>query len=87
MYMYTMKFDFKNVEHHMTAGKKTTRKVIIKNGKGYKSVCTYKNGRKCNNNKKKLTKSEIHIIKLGKFIPGLFSDISATFTKTRKNKN
>jgi hypothetical protein len=82
-----MGFDYSNVENHMTGGRKTTRKVMIKNSKGYKSVCTYKNGKKCHNRKKHLSKSEIQMIKMGKFIPGLFSDISATFTKTRKNKH
>jgi len=68
----------------MSGGNKTTRKVIIKNGKGYKSICTYKNKKKCHNKKKQLSKSEIIMIKSGKFIPGLFSDISSA--KTRKNK-
>lgn len=70
----------------MSGGNKTTRKVIIKNDKGYKSVCTYKNRKKCHNKKKHLTKTEINMIKMGKFIPGLFSDISSTSVKTRKNK-
>lgn len=82
-----MGFNFISNQKHMTGGKKTTRKVIIKNSKGYKSICTYKNGKKCHNKKKTLSKSEIQMIKMGKFIPGLFSDISATFTKTRKNKH
>jgi hypothetical protein len=82
-----MGFDYKNLQVSMTGGKKTTRKVMIKNGKGYKSVCTYKNGKKCHNRKHHLSKSEIQMIKMGKFIPGLFSDVSATFTKTRKNKH
>lgn len=82
-----MGFNYVNTQHHQMGGKKTTRKVIIKNNTGYKSVCTYKNGRKCHNKKKHLSKSEIQMIKMGKFIPGLFSDVSATFTKTRKNKN
>ena len=82
-----MGFDYTNTQYHQMGGKKITRKVIIKNSKGYKSVCTYKNGRKCHNKKKNLTKTEIKIIKMGKFIPGLFSDISGKFTKTRKNKN
>jgi len=81
-----MGFNYKNLQVSMAGGKKTTRKVIIKNGKGHKSVCTYKNGKKCHNRKKNLSKSEIQMIKIGKFIPGLFSDVSATFTKTRKNK-
>ena len=79
-----MGFNFNNTQEYMMGGKRTTRKVIIKNGKGHKSICTYKNGRKCHNKKKHLTKSEIQMIKIGKFIPGLFSDISA---KTRKNKH
>ena len=82
-----MGFNYKNLQVSMAGGKKTTRKVIIKNGKGHKSVCTYKNGKKCHNRKKNLSKSEIQMIKIGKFIPGLFSDVSATFTKTRKNKH
>ena len=42
-----MGFNYKNLQVSMAGGKKTTRKVIIKNGKGLKSVCTYKNGKKC----------------------------------------
>ena len=82
-----MGFNFKSIQEHRGGGKRTTRKVIIKNNKGHKSICSYKNGRKCHNKKKHLTKPEIQMIKMGKFIPGLFSDISATFTKTRKNKH
>ena len=81
-----MTFSYENTQVFMNGGKKTKRKVIIKNGKGYKAVCTYKNKKKCYNKKKYLTKSEINMIKMGKFIPGLFSDISSAFTKTRKNK-
>lgn len=82
-----MGFDYVNTQKYMIGGKKSTRKVIIKNSKGYKSICTFKNGKKCHSRKKNLSKSEIHMIKMGKFIPGLFSDISKSFTKTRKNKN
>ena len=80
-----MVFNYKNIQHYMSGGKKTTRKVVITNGKGIKSICNYKNGKKYNNIKKKLTKKEIQLIKKGKFIPGLFSDISVNLTKTRKN--
>jgi hypothetical protein len=59
----------------MKGGKKQTRKVIIRRNKGYKSVCSYKNGKKCSRSKKMLNKSEIDMIKTGKFIPGLFSDL------------
>ena len=78
-----MTFNYTNIQNSMTGGKKTVRKVIIKNNKGYKSVCTYKNGKKCHNKKKYLNKSELQMIKMGKFIPGLFSDIT-TSNKTRK---
>jgi hypothetical protein len=47
---------------------------MIRKNKGYKSVCSYKNGRKCTR-KKPLKKSEMAMIKKGKFIPGLFSGI------------
>ena len=73
-----MAFHFRSVQQSMSGGKKITKKVIIKHGKGYKSTCTHKNGKKCNNKKKLLTGSEIQLIKMGKFIPGLFSDISTS---------
>lgn len=81
-----MPFNFTNTQLYMSGGKKTTRHVKIRNGKGYKSICTYKRGKKCHKMKKDLSKQEIQMIKMGKFIPGLFNDISASFTKTRKNK-
>jgi len=70
-----MTFCYSNVQHIMKGGKKQTRKVIIARNKGYKSVCSYKNGKKCNKSKKILKKTEIDMIKKGKFIPGLFSDL------------
>lgn len=82
-----MTFSYENTQISMSGGKKTKRKVIIKNDKGYKAICTYKNKKKCYNKKKYLTNSEMDMIKLGKFIPGLFNDISSAFTKTRKNKH
>ena len=78
-----MAFSYVNNQTSMKGGKKQTRKVTIKNGKGYKSLCTYKNGKKCHNKKKLLSKLEIQMIKMGKFIPNLFSDINP---KTRKNR-
>ncbi len=70
-----MPFSYSNVQQCMTGGKKQTRKVIIRRNKGYKSVCHFKNGRRCNTRKKALNKSEIDMIKSGKFIPGLFSNL------------
>ena len=76
-----MTFSYVNNQTSIRGGKRTIRKVVIRNGKGYKSLCTYKNGKKCHNKKKHLGKVEIKMIKMGNFIPNLFSDI-----KTRKNK-
>jgi hypothetical protein len=70
-----MTFNYSNVQHCIKCGKKQTRKVIIRRNKGYKSICNYKNGRKCNTRKKPLKKVEIEMIKTGKFIPGLFSNL------------
>ncbi len=70
-----MTFSYSNVQHCMTGGKKQTRKVFIRRNKGYKSVCHFKNGRRCHTRRKPLNKTEIGMIKLGKFIPGLFSNL------------
>jgi len=66
-------FHYHNTEKRKHSGKHITRKVIIKGGKGYKSV-TIK-GRKRNHTvKRHLNKTEIEKIKKGKFIKGLFND-------------
>jgi len=79
---------YKSVQHSQMGGKKVTRKVIIKHGKGSKSLCIRKNGKNCYTKTKKLTQEEINLIQMGKFIPGLFLDISLkSNTKTRKNRN
>jgi len=61
-----MTFSYVNSQMSLSGGKKTKRTVIIKNGKGYKSLCTYKNGKKCHNKKKHLSKLEIKMIKMCK---------------------
>lgn len=80
-------FNYKNIENRvMTGGKKMVRKVQIKNGKGYKSVSHYKDGKKHTGTGRKLKSNEISLIKLGKFIPGLFDDcMKPKVKKTRKN--
>ena len=78
---------YKSVQHSQMGGKKVTRKVFIKNGKGSKSICIHKNGKKCHSKTKKLTHNEMYLIKMGKFIPGLFLDISAkSNTRSRTHK-
>jgi hypothetical protein len=76
------KFNYNSNEIKQMGGKKTVRKVTIRNGKGYKSVIKYKNGKKVGTSKKPINKSHIGLIKIGKFIPGLFSDCKCN--KTRK---
>jgi hypothetical protein len=82
------KFHYKNIEHrNLKGGKKVVRKVTIKNGKGHKSVSYYSKGKHQDTRKIPLTISEITNIKLGKFIPGLFSDCGCgSKNKTRKNR-
>jgi hypothetical protein len=65
----------------MHGGKKMTQKVHIKNGNGYKSVTHIKHGKRVHHSKKALSTVEMGLIKIGKFIPGLFKDLNK---KTRK---
>ena len=78
-------FNYENTElKTQTGGKRLVRKVTVKRGKGYKMVTKYVNGKKIYSVKRKLQKPEILKIKMGKFIPGLFSD--CVNCKTRKNR-
>ena len=80
-------FNYKNVEiKTQSGGKKTIRKVSIKNGKGYKSITKYNKGKKIGTIKKILDDTNVKLIKLGKFIPGLFSDCMNCKNTTRKNR-
>lgn len=66
---------YKNVEvMHNQIGGKIVRKVSIKNGKGYKSISRYHKKRHTGTIRKSLKRAEINLIKLGKFIPGLFKN-------------
>jgi hypothetical protein len=69
-----MEFNYKNTETKFQSGGKVIRKVSIKNGKGYKSVTKYRKGKKVKTVKRPIHKEHIELIKLGKFIPGLFLD-------------
>ena len=83
--MSTSNFHYKNTEVKTMTGGKIVRKVSIKNGRGYKSVTKYHKGKKGYTNKKPIHKDHIILIKMGKFIPGLFSDCdSKKKNKTRK---
>jgi len=82
------KFNFTSHQKHEQKGKKTIKKVHIKNGKGTKSVAYYHKGKHIHTAKKPLTYIEIAFIKVGKFIPGLFKDCPCNKkTRRRKRKN
>lgn len=84
--MDTTNFNYENTETAQMGGGKIVRKVSIKNGKGYKSVITYKKGKKQCVIKKRIHGDHIEMIKSRKFIPGLFSDCKRR-EKTRKIRN
>jgi hypothetical protein len=79
------KYNFLSVQKHQSGGKKTVRRVQIKNGKGHKSISYYRNGKLVKTAKKGLNSLEMEMIKMGKFIPGLFKDCSC-HKKTRKSR-
>jgi hypothetical protein len=69
------KFDYNNTEvKQHQSGSKVVRKVFIKKGRGYKSISKYHRKKHIGTVRKTLKKSEIHMIKCGKFIPGLFKN-------------
>lgn len=83
--MDNSKFNYDSSEMKQMGGAKIVRKVTIRNGKGYKSLTKYRNGKKVGTSKKSINKAHIHLIKLGKFIPGLFMECKCR-EKTRKNR-
>jgi len=87
--MTTNNFDYTNTEIKLQGGgSKTVRKIVIKKGKGYKSVTKYNKGKKTRMIKKPIHKLHIELIKNRKFIPGLFMDCKCKErNKTKKNKN
>lgn len=88
--MDTDKFNYANTEVKLQDGGKMVRKVLIKNGKGHKTVTKYHKGKQIFSIKKPIHKSHIHLIKKGKFIPGLFRECKGKATvkcyKTNKSK-
>jgi len=78
-------FKYENTETTvLQKGGKIVRNVTIKKGRGYKSITKYQNGKKISSVKKPIHKSDIELIKRGKFIPGLFQDCKNCKTKKRK---
>jgi hypothetical protein len=69
------KFGYHNTEViNNQNGGKIVRKVSIKKGKGYKSISKYHKKKHTGTVRKPLKTAEIKLIKLGKFIPGLFTN-------------
>lgn len=83
------KFHFTSTQKHQHGGKKTVRHVTIKNGKGHKKVSHYRGNKLIRTIKKTLKKPEMEMIRLGKFIPGLFRDcqVSRKKSTTRHRRN
>ena len=79
------KFDYENTElvKNKQSGGKIVRNVTIKNGKGYKSISRYHRKKHIGTVRKLLKASEIQMIKLGKFIPGLFKNCKSCSKKRR----
>jgi hypothetical protein len=76
------KFHFTSTQKHQHGGKKTVRHVSIKNGKGHKKVSHYRGNKLAGTVKKSLKKPEMEMIRLGKFIPGLFRDCQVSRKKS-----
>ena len=76
------KFHFTSTQKHQHCGKKTVRHVSIKNGKGHKKVSHYRGNKLVRTIKKSLKKTEMEMIRLGKFIPGLFRDCQVSRKKS-----
>ena len=83
--MDSSKFNYDSNESKQMGGTRVVRKVFIRNGKGYKSLTKYRNGKKVGTSKKPINKVHVELIKSGKFIPGLFMECKCK-EKTRKNR-
>ena len=76
-------YDNTEVKNNQSGGK-IVRKVSIKRGKGYKSISTYHKKKHTGTARRTLKTAEIQMIKLGKFIPGLFKNCKTCSKKNKK---
>jgi len=81
----TKKFHFHSKQHCQHGGKKTVRQVSIKNGKGHKSIVYYDQNKMVAKASEKLKQGEVQLIKVGKFIPGLFKSMKMKSRKSKKS--
>jgi len=80
-------FDYNNTEvKNIQSGGKIVRKVSIKRGKGYKSISTYHKKKHTGTARRTLKTAEIQMIKLGKFIPGLFKNCKTCAVSRRRSR-
>jgi hypothetical protein len=79
--MPIVKQTYSNVEIKMLPnGRKTVRRVYVKNGKGYKSVTKYRKGKRVSSVKKPIHLEHCERIQNGIFVPQLFADLSKKST-------
>lgn len=72
--MDTKSIHYRNTEHKHHGKNRITRKVVIRGGRGYKSLTICKGGKRKSTVRKSLQTDEMSKILAGKFIPGLFAD-------------
>lgn len=65
-------FAYTSVQIHATPAGVKTRRVHVKNGKGFKEVVVRKGRTATRRSRKPLTKKEIRCIRKCQFVPGLF---------------
>ena len=71
------KFHYQNTEKRVIGGKRITRQVHVRGNQGFKTVThTMRGGRK-KTVKRPLRPEDIHSIKKGVFVKGLFNDCLA----------
>lgn len=84
--MKSQVFSYDSVQTHTQGEKKYVKNVTIKNGKGYKSVSKYCNG-KCNSTaKRRLLLKEIKMIQRHQYIPALFKNCKPK-NRTRRRRS
>ena len=80
------KYAYESIDIIKNGNKKTVRKVSVKNGKGYKSVSRFVNGKHIGTAKKKIEDNHVDLIKGGSFISGLFNDCKCSITSKKNSK-
>ena len=69
-----MSYYYSNLEISRNGNKKTVRKVLVTDKKGYKSISKYRNGKHIKTVKRPLKTKEIKCVKEKKFLPKLFDN-------------